>query len=70
MLLTTYDPSAKATCPKCGFVSCLNTGGNLAFGPQYMDFYHKDCGTSWRMYLNGGPIVVLNTDESIIRQSS
>ena len=51
MLLSTYDPNSQAHCPKCGFVHCLNVGGNLAFGSRYLDFVHK-CGTKWRRYID------------------
>lgn len=43
MLLSTYNPEAKGTCPKCGFVNCRIVRGNLAINPRYMDFYHNEC---------------------------
>ena len=60
MLLATYDPNAQASCPKCGFVHCLNIGGNLAFSPRYMDFEHEECGTKWRRYIDQDRTELLN----------
>ncbi|KKL53145.1 hypothetical protein LCGC14_2278400 [marine sediment metagenome] len=49
MLLDTYNPVAKAKCPTCEeVVDCYTTGGNLAFAPRYLDFYHEICETHWR----------------------
>lgn len=52
MLLSTYNQNCQATCPKCGLVHCLMTGGNLAMFPRYMDFKHEKCGSEWRHYLD------------------
>lgn len=51
-LLSTYDPSSEAFCPKCKEqVHCDNIGG-MTFGMDpYLDFYHKKCGTEWRHHI-------------------
>lgn len=65
MLISTYDPNAEAVCPKCGFVKCMNTYGNLAFPPRYMDFRHEECGTEWRIHIGEGRVEVLSDPETI-----
>lgn len=61
MLITAYNPNGQATCPNCGFVECMNTNGNLAFGRRYMDFYHEECKTEWRWYIDDGEKVILKS---------
>lgn len=53
MLLSTYNPSSQASCPTCNkVVNCDMIGGNLAFIPRYMDFYHSKCKTKWRVRID------------------
>ena len=57
-LLSTYDPSSEAKCPKCNkLVKCENLGGITFGGNPYLDFWHAECDTEWRLYLNSNEIV-------------
>ena len=51
-LVTTYNPEGETYCPHCEkLVKCANIGG-ITFGSNpYLDFYHEECGTEWRLYI-------------------
>lgn len=55
MIVSTYDPTAQARCPRCDeVVRCRTTGGLLAegLGRRFLDFRHDECGTRWRYYID------------------
>jgi hypothetical protein len=52
MLISTYDPTAQAGCPECGLVECEMIAGNLAYDPRYLTFYHAECGTKWKRFID------------------
>lgn len=55
-LVSTYDPSSQAPCPKCGQCHCDNIGG-ITFGiDPYLDFEHRECGTTWRWHIYTGEV--------------
>ncbi len=56
-LVSTYNPSSEAHCPHCGeLVKCDNIGG-ITFGTDpYLDFYHQECGTTWRWHMRTGDV--------------
>lgn len=63
MLVTTYNPASQAQCPECKkLVHCENTGGFMMGSKPYLDFYHQECGTKWRLYYNHSETKILEDE--------